>query len=61
VWEFLSRRRRARNNKNPPLGGRRPTRGLLPRQELKTSSKRSEEISQIWLVWGKAVALSRYH
>ena len=22
---------------------------------------RSEEISQIWVVWGKAVALSRYH
>ena len=24
-------------------------------------SVRSEEISQIWVVWGKAVALSRYH
>jgi hypothetical protein len=25
------------------------------------SSKRSEKISQIWVVRGKAVALSRYH
>jgi hypothetical protein len=25
------------------------------------SGGRSEEISQIWVVWGKAVALSRYH
>ena len=33
----------------------------IPRQVSRASSGRSEKISQISVVWGKAVALSRYH
>lgn len=33
----------------------------LPFDKFLRLGGRSEEISQIWIVWGKAVAVSRYH